>query len=195
MSVVAPRASSTAGRVPGEAGVWIFILGDMVMFGLFFTVFVYYRAADVDLFATAQLSLNQTLGALNTLLLLTSSWFVVHAVEAARAGIAPRARSLLVGGFLCGLGFMVVKYFEYGEKIRAGLTITSNDFFMYYYMLTGIHLLHVTLGMGVLAYLWQRLRGTTDIASHISALESGASFWHMVDILWIVLFALVYLMR
>ena len=195
MSTVAPSASSTAGRVPGEIGVWMFILGDMVMFGLFFTVFVYYRAADVDLFATAQHSLSQSFGALNTLLLLTSSWFVVHAVEAARAGIAPRARSLLVCGFLCGLGFMVVKYFEYGEKIRAGLTITSNDFFMYYYMLTGIHLLHVTLGMGVLVYLWQRLRGTTDIASHISALESGASFWHMVDILWIVLFALVYLMR
>jgi len=188
-------AASRGGRIPGEAGVWFFILGDMVMFGLFFTVFVYYRAADVELFAAAQHSLNQTYGALNTLLLLTSSWFVVHAVESARGDHAPRARALLACAFLCGLGFLVVKYFEYGEKIRAGLTITSNDFFMYYYMLTGIHLLHVTLGMGVLAYLWQRLRGGTQLGAHMSALESGASFWHMVDILWIVLFALVYLMR
>ncbi len=173
----------------------MFILGDMVMFGLFFTVFVYYRAADVSLFTSAQRSLNQTFGALNTLLLLTSSWFVVHAVEAARSGNARRARYLLVSAMLCGLGFMVVKFFEYGEKLRAGFTITSNDFFMYYYMLTGIHLLHVTLGMAVLLYLWQRLRGGTDIAGHITALESGASFWHMVDILWLVLFALIYLMR
>jgi nitric oxide reductase NorE protein len=195
MSVSAHEAGQRVGRIPGELGIWMFIIGDMVMFGLFFTVFVYYRAADVALFSEAQRSLNQTFGALNTLLLLTSSWFVVHAVESARAGFAARTRHLLALAFACGLGFLVIKYFEYGEKIRAGLTITTNDFFMYYFMLTGIHLLHVTLGMGVLAYLWQRLRGSENTSGHVSALESGASFWHMVDILWIVLFALVYLMR
>ena len=190
--VVAAQADE---RIPGEAGVWVFILGEMVVFALLFAVFVYYRAADVPLFASAQLSLNQSLGALNTLLLLTSSWFVVHAVEAVRAHRATLARGLLVAAFACGVGFMVVKYFEYGEKLRAGHTITSNDFFMYYYLLTGIHLLHVTIGMTVLAYLWQRLRSATDIDAHLSAVESGASFWHMVDILWILLFALVYMLR
>ena len=193
---MAEAVSAPAGeRIPGEAGVWVFLLGYMVVFAQLFAVFVYYRAADVPLFASAQHSLNQSLGALNTLLLLTSSWFVIHAVEAVRAHRAALARGLLVAAFLCGIGFMVVKYFEYGEKLRAGLTITSNDFFMYYYLLTGIHLLHVTLGMTVLVYLWQRLRSATDIDAHISAVESGASFWHMVDILWILLFALVYLMR
>lgn len=182
-------------RIPGEAGVWVFILGDMVIFALLFGTFVYYRAADVPLFAHAQLSLNQSLGAINTLLLLTSSWFVVHALEAARARGATLARGLLAAAFSCGVGFMVVKYFEYSEKLRVGLTITTNDFFMYYYLLTGIHLLHVTIGMAVLAYLWQRLRSATDTDAHLSAVECGASFWHMVDILWILLFALVYLMR
>ncbi len=182
-------------HIPGEVGVWVFILGDMVVFALLFGVFVFYRAADVSLFASAQLSLNQSLGALNTLLLLTSSWFVVHGVEAVRAHRAQLARGLLAAAFGCGLGFMVVKYFEYGEKLRAGHTITSNDFFMYYYLLTGIHLLHVTIGMGVLAYLWRRLHNTADMQGQLSAVESGASFWHMVDILWILLFALVYLMR
>lgn len=188
-------AARVGERIPGEAGVWVFILGDMVVFALLFGVFVYYRAADVPLFAHAQLSLNQSLGALNTLLLLTSSWFVVHAVEAVRAYRARLARGLLAAAFSCGVGFMVVKYFEYGEKLRAGHTITSNDFFMYYYLLTGIHLLHVTIGMAVLTYLWQRLRNTADIDTHLSAVESGASFWHMVDILWILLFALVYMLR
>ena len=188
-------AARSGEHLPGEAGVWVFILGDMVVFALLFGVFVYYRAADVPLFASAQLSLNQSLGALNTLLLLTSSWFVVHGVEAVRAQRATLARGLLAAAFGCGVGFMVVKYFEYGEKLRAGHTITSNDFFMYYYLLTGIHLLHVTIGMAVLAYLWQRLRGAIDMDAQLSAVECGASFWHMVDILWILLFALVYLMR
>jgi nitric oxide reductase NorE protein len=182
-------------HIPGEVGVWVFVLGDMVVFALLFGVFVYYRAADVPLFANAQLTLNQSLGALNTLLLLTSSWFVVHGVEAVRAHRAALARGMLAAAFACGVGFMVVKYFEYGEKLRAGHTITSNDFFMYYYLLTGIHLLHVTLGMAVLAYLWRRLHGAADMDAQISAVESGASFWHMVDILWILLFALVYMMR
>lgn len=193
--MAAVLGARTSERIPGEAGVWVFILGDMVVFALLFGVFVYYRAADVPLFAHAQLSLNQSLGALNTLLLLTSSWFVVHAVEAVRAHRAPLARALLVAAFACGVGFLVVKYFEYGEKLRAGYTITSNDFFMYYYLLTGIHLLHVTIGMAVLTYLWQRLRNTSDIDAQRSVVESGASFWHMVDILWILLFALVYMLR
>ena len=182
-------------RIPGEVGVWVFILGDMLIFALLFAVFVYYRGADIALFSKAQRSLNQSFGVLNTLLLLTSSWFVVHAVEATRERRAPQARALLGAAFGCGLGFMLVKYFEYGEKLAAGLTITTNDFFMYYYLLTGIHLLHVTLGMAVLAYLWARLRVAPDLDDAVTAIESGASFWHMVDILWIILFALVYLLR
>lgn len=182
-------------RIPGEVGVWVFILGDMLIFALLFAVFVYYRSADIALFSKAQRSLNQSFGVLNTRLLLTSSWFVVHAVEAARERRAPQARTLLGAAFGCGLGFMLVKYFEYGEKLAAGLTITTNDFFMYYTLLTGIHLLHVTLGMAVLAYLWARLRVAPDLDDPVTAIESGASFWHMVDILWIILFALVYLLR
>jgi nitric oxide reductase NorE protein len=97
--------------------------------------------------------------------------------------------------FLCGLGFVVVKFFEYREKIIAGFTITTNDFYMYYFMLTGIHLVHVVIGMGVLAFLIMTSRNPNLEDSHVNVLESGASFWHMVDILWIVLFALFYLLR
>jgi len=87
-----------------------------------------------------------------------------------------------------------VKFFEYSEKIAAGFTLTTNDFFMYYFMLTGLHLMHVLLGLGVLCYLWFSLRAAPS-ADSMRTLESGASFWHMVDILWIVLFALLYLLR
>ena len=90
---------------------------------------------------------------------------------------------------------MVVKSFEYREKISAGYFITSNDFYMYYYMLTGIHLMHVVIGLGVLTFLWHTARTDSLDEKCITTLESGASYWHLVDIVWIILFALLYLMR
>lgn len=198
-SIPAARNSST--HLPGEPGVWVFIVGDMLMFALFFGVFVHYRAQDPTLYIQSQATLNQGFGAINTMLLLTSSWFVVDAVRDARSRRTGRAGTRIILAFLCGAGFIAVKFFEYREKISAGITLTSNDFFMYYYMLTGIHLLHVVIGMGVLIFLWRLLRqsalhrSTVSHESVISHLESGASFWHLVDMLWIFLFALLYLMK
>lgn len=200
-----PRALAAQPRpeahLPGEPGVWVFILGDLLIFALFFAVFVYYRAQDPALYLQSQATLNANLGALNTLLLLTSSWFVVGAVQDARGGQVAHARTRIALAVLCGAGFVTVKFFEYRDKLGAGITVTSNDFYMYYYMLTGIHLLHVLIGMGVLMFLWRVLRqGDRPPDAQISAtalghLESGASFWHLVDMLWIFLFALLYLMK
>ncbi|MGH8595933.1 MAG: cytochrome c oxidase subunit 3 [Gammaproteobacteria bacterium] len=182
-------------HLPGEPGVWVFIFGDMIVFALFFVTFVYYRAQDAPLYVHAQSTLNQKYGVLNTVLMLSSSWFVALAIQAARARLAGLSPRFFVGAFLCGVGFVVVKVFEYSEKIHAGLTLTTNDFYMYYYMFTGIHLMHVLIGMTVLAYLWNISRTAIFTAKNINNLESGASFWHLVDILWIILFALLYLMR
>lgn len=88
-----------------------------------------------------------------------------------------------------------MKFFEYGEKIRAGIGLTTNDFYMYYYMFTGIHLLHVVIGMAVLGFLWHVSRKGASDGENMVMLETGASFWHLVDVLWIVLFALLYLMK
>jgi len=188
-------------HLPGEPGVWVFIVGDLLMFALFFGAFVYYRAQDPALYIESQATLNQGFGAINTVLLLTSSWFVVGAVQDTRGQRAGQACTRIILALLCGAGFIAVKFFEYREKISAGITLTSNDFYMYYYMLTGIHLLHVVIGMGVLIFLWRLARQSAlhhSTASHesvISHFESGASFWHLVDMLWIFLFALLYLMK
>ena len=202
-----PPASATPAppkaltHLPGEPGVWVFILGDMLMFALFFGVFVHYRAQDPALYLQSQTTLNQSFGAINTMLLLTSSWFVVGAVRDARNQRTGRGCTRIILALACGAGFITVKFFEYREKISAGITLTSNDFYMYYYMLTGIHLLHVMIGMGVLIFLWRTLRHSAlpgnarSHASVVAHLESGASFWHLVDMLWIFLFALLYLMK
>jgi nitric oxide reductase NorE protein len=183
-------------HLPGEAGIWVFIFGDILVFSLFFSTYLYYRRQDLALFVSSQARLDQGLGVLNTLLMLSSSWFVATAVQTARRQGRNRTTPwCLALAFLCGAGFVVVKYFEYGAKIRAGFTLNSNDFYMYYYMFTGIHLLHVLIGMGVLLYL-QRLASAASYGDQtLRNLESGGSFWHVVDLLWIVLFALFYLVK
>jgi nitric oxide reductase NorE protein len=191
---IAPAKAPTrrTPHVPGELGIWVFIAGDLVLFSLLFFLFLQYRADQLSLFTQAQRHLNQALGLLNTLLMLSSSWLVASAVQAARrqqSRIASRCFAAAVG---CGAGFIVVKYFEYSGEIRAGFTPNSNDFFMYYYVYTGIHLIHVVIGMGVLATMMLYTR-SAGLATKIQHLESGATFWHLVDLLWIVLFALLYM--
>jgi len=182
-------------RIPGEEGIWVFIALDTLTFSIFFLTFLYYRGQNVALFTQSQAHLSQALGLANTLLMLSSSWFVATAVHAARRGLGRVTPVCFCLAFLCGVGFGIVKFIEYGAKIRAGITPNTNDFYMYYYMFTGIHFMHVLIGMGVLAglarYSWA---GGLD-AKKIRNLESGASFWHVVDLLWIVLFALLYLVK
>jgi nitric oxide reductase NorE protein len=173
----------------------MFIVGDLIMFSLFFGTFVFYRSQNVELYAEAQNLLNQTYGLLNTLLMLTSSWFVALAVKEVRARQYELGARRFLAACLCGIGFVMVKYFEYSEKFTAGITLETNEYFMYYYLFTGIHLLHVIIGLGVLVFCLKTTQKITFSGSDLTHLESGASFWHLVDMLWIVLFALLYLMR
>lgn len=181
-------------HLPGEPGIWVLIGGDLVMFSVLFMTFVYYRNVEPALFAQSQTLLSRGLGITNTLLLLTSSWFVANAIRQARGGNGPLAARLILGAIACGLGFVAIKAIEYGGKIGEGIGLTTDMFFTMYFMLTGIHLLHLLIGLGVLTWMQARARRVTA-GDDISALESGASFWHLVDLLWVVLFALIYLMR
>lgn len=194
-STLATEANENPHAIPGEVGIWVFVLGDMFVFGLFFTVFVYYRGLDLEVFRASQATLNQNYGAANTLLLLFSSWFVVLAVIDVRERAGSYAARLLGLAMLCGVGFSIVKFVEYGEKLRAGLGIMTNDFYMYYYIFTGLHFVHVIIGIGVLIYLLSMVRAGINSAGEMRIFESGAIYWHMVDLLWIVLFPLLYLLQ
>lgn len=180
-------------RMPGEVGVWVFILGDMLIFSLFFVVFLFYRREELPVFTASRKHLNQTYGLINTFLMLTSSWFVATAIQAMRRHDSRTGGRLLACAWACGAGFVMIKYLEYSEKIRAGIGLTTNDFFTCYYMFTGIHLFHVLLGMAVLAALISYSKRGPFAVAKLRNLESGAIFWHLVDVLWIVLFALLYL--
>lgn len=184
---------AASGHLPGDPSMWFFVVGDLWIFTAYFACYIFDRMHNHDLFLQAQQHLNQGVGATNTLILLTSSLFVALGVKAARSGCILYATRFIGLGAACGLAFAVVKLLEWYPKIAAGITPGTNAFFMYYYMLAGLHLFHVMLGLAVLAILLRELRVSKQ--PRVELMETGATYWHMVDLLWIVLFALLYVMR
>lgn len=181
--------------MPGDRDVWIFIIAELAMFGAFFAAYMVSRAGDVELFNASQLTLDKTFGALNTVLLLTSSWAVVQSVRAARENRIPTVTHHLAFAITLGVAFMVIKYFEYSAKFEVGLTLMTNDFYMFYFSLTMIHLLHVAGGLVILSIVWVNARNGSYRPGSTQGIETGASYWHMVDILWIFLFSILYMLR
>ena len=187
------RRDPVPGHVPGDPSMWFFVIGDLFIFGLYFIGYIYYRGQNPDLFLHSQARLNVDIGAINTVVLLTSSLFVVLGAAAARAGNSAEALRRFVIALALGAAFPVLKAFEWIPEITAGITPGTNLFFMFYFVMTGLHLCHVLLGLVILCYVIRNLK--TAAQPKISFVETGATYWHMVDVLWLVLFAAFYLMR
>ncbi|WP_267320220.1 cytochrome c oxidase subunit 3 [Mycolicibacterium mucogenicum] len=189
------KADRQTRRLPGEEGTWVFIFGDMTVFAVLFGVYLYYRSADPVLFNGSQARLNQTFGVANTLVLLTSSLLVATAVRAVRQRENALAGRLIVGAMVCGGLFVVNKGIEYGHKISQGYLPATDQFFTYFYVVTGLHLVHVVVGMGLLWFMLTLIRRPELTAWQHSYLDGAACFWHMVDLLWIIIFPLLYLVK
>lgn len=171
--------------LPGNPMMWILILGELGVFGAFFIGFTVARALHPEVFAASQAHLDRLLGSINTLVLITSGWLAALAVHAKARDRNPRP--LLGGSIALGLVFLAIKAVEYEAKLAAGFGIETDTFFTFYFLLTGFHALHVVMGLGVLAV----------VARHdsVTNLRTGCAFWHMVDLIWVVLYPLVYLIR
>ncbi|MBF6171572.1 cytochrome c oxidase subunit 3 family protein [Nocardia blacklockiae] len=191
-----PAQADSAGQprthLPGDGHMWVMVLGDMVIFGGYFVVFMIYRAMTPGEFLAAQQHLDLNIGVVNTVVLLTSSWCVARGVIATRTGRIRQAVRLVWAAGGCGVLFMLLKLYEWVSQIRSGRT-NSELFYSFYYVLTGVHLLHVAIGLVVLGVLVRELRNPAG--RRVSMVESGAIYWHMVDLLWVVIFALLYVMR
>ncbi len=184
-----------AAHPPGDLAIWVFILAELLAFGVFFASYAVTRMHDVALFDDMQRNLDRNAGAINTLLLITGSWCVARAVAAIKQDAVAASARWLLWGIACGGGFLAVKVGEYSAKFAAGIDLTTNSFYMFYLSLTFFHFMHVILGMVILVAVWLKTRrGGYGAADH-HGMETGASYWHMVDLVWIVLFPLVYVMR
>jgi len=197
---VAPHTGSDAPkpddrRVPGEEGIWVLVLGDMTVFALFFGTFMYSRSKNAHEFAIAHLSLLTSLGTINTLLLLTSSLLVALGVAKVWTGSHAESPRLFQGALCCGIGFVIVKAMEWTRLFTESIGVGSGEYFSYYFMFTGIHLAHVVVGLVVLTRLVVVTSRADPGPNHRRFCESAGIYWHLVDLLWVVLFALFYLVK
>jgi nitric oxide reductase NorE protein len=179
--------------VPGQPDMWAFVLFETLVFTSYFVVYLLFRTHDHQAFLESQQDLDLRVGVFNTIALLTSSWAVARCVQASREG---RYRVALTNAFLTmffGVVFFVSKVLEWVKEIRMGNGFTTSEFFQHYFFLTSIHCLHVLIGfvvLGVVVYqLWSPKRRSQELV------ETGATYWHTVDFLWVLIFALLYVVR
>ena len=180
---------------PGDLAIWIFILAELSVFAIFFAAYAFTRMSNPELFNLYQANLDRGAALINTLALITSSYFVVRAVAAIRVGEGGRCARWLGLAIVMGLVFLGVKGFEYAHHFGQGITLSTNRFYMFYLSLTFFHFMHVILGLVILlAVALKARKGDYDAQDH-TGVETGASYWHMVDLVWLILFPLVYVMR
>jgi nitric oxide reductase NorE protein len=182
-------------RLPGVDGVWVAIGADAVIFALLFGSFMQARLQAPQVFEASRQTLNLNLGGIDTIILLTSSWAVALAVQALKRDLVDKVPRYLLCAVLTGVLFMVSKSIEYFEKFADGIAPATNAFYMWYFTLTGIHLVHVIFGTSLLTYLWIGSRRGRYSSCNRVVPECVASYWHLVDLLWIVIFPLLYLQK
>jgi nitric oxide reductase NorE protein len=178
---------------PGGMMIWVFIFMELLAFGLAFIVFLVLREKSLAVFESSQAELNQTLALVNTLVLVTSGYFVVLANGSYDHNDSRSSVRWLAAAISLGATFVIIKVVEYDDKISHGLTTGVNQFFDFYWLLTGFHLFHVLLGILVLAYMARKIhKGERFVAADFN-LKTGSAFWHMCDLIWVLLFPILYL--
>jgi nitric oxide reductase NorE protein len=174
-------------QLPGDLMMWVLIISELLVFGAGLAAFLGVRITDPAGFAAAQDHLHRTGAGINTLVLVTSGFFAALAVRAAKAARVTVTRMWLAAAAVLGVVFLTLKGIEYADKAAAGIGIETNAFFTFYYLLTGFHAAHVIAGIVIL--------GLVSIRCTPRTVEVGAAFWHMVDLVWVLLFPVIYLLR
>lgn len=176
-----------------KLGVWTFLATEVLLFGALFTAYTIFRMKYPELFRVEHAKLDRVLGAVNTVVLITSSFTVVLGVDAIRRGKARLLEAYFGATILLAAVFLCVKYVEYAAKFHHGLYPRTNLFFSLYFMMTGLHGAHVLLGMTVLTYVIVLSRRGRLSADYYTPAEMSGLYWHFVDLVWIYLFPLLYL--
>ncbi len=196
---------STTAYQAAKFGMWLFLATEILLFGGLFCAFALFRWTYLEEFHHASKHLNVWMGGTNTIVLIISSYFAAMAVDAAQHGDNKKVVRNLTVTIICACGFLVIKYFEYSSKYHHGLFPLNPEFnspefnkayqsfFALYYCMTGLHALHVIIGMCLLGWVISLARKNRFSGRYYTPVEVGALYWHLVDLIWIYLFPLLYL--
>lgn len=188
-----------------KMAMWLFLFTELLLFGGMFLLYASYRFLYADGFKVAAAEMNTFIGAVNTIILLTSSLSVALSILALQKGQKKLCIGMLIFTIVCGLGFLVNKYFEWTHEISNGiypggpaLEGFSNGEILYfglYYIMTGLHGLHVIVGMAFIIFIMVFIIRDKVTSTNFQKLENAGLYWHLVDIIWIFLFPLFYLLH
>lgn len=178
-------------RLPGDLAMWIFILVELTAFAFFFIGFAVTEQLNKQMFIEGKAQLHTFSGVINTIALITSSLFVALSVNALHRKKLKYTAFHLFVGLIFALVYLFVKGWEYQSLFSQGIDIETNTFFTLYFLITAFHFLHVILGMVILVYMLIRALKNA-YQDDFTGFEAGACYWHMVDMLWIILFPLIY---
>jgi nitric oxide reductase NorE protein len=188
-----PDDKVPSGRLPGDIAMWLVIMMELTVFSLFFIGFAVMKRLEPQMFAQGQSTIHITIGLVCTISLLLSSYLVALALNEAKRGNNAKVTNILRGGLCFAAIYLIAKSYEYALLINAGFDLSTNDFFTLYFLITGFHFMHVVLGCGILFYLHQQSRKQLYGPNEHQGFEAAASYWHMVDLVWIIVFFLIYL--
>jgi len=202
---VLPNSGHNFDAKASKMGMWLFLFTELLLFGGLFLVYMIYRYLNQDSFLLASYELNVWLGTINTIILLTSSMTIAMAITALQKGNPKLAITLSWLTILAALGFLVIKYFEWSGKFEHGLfpgmehfnTIPLGErlYFYLYFFMTGLHALHVIVGAVFIAIVIRLIKKGKINKDRYSLLENSGLYWHLVDLIWIYLFPLFYLIH
>jgi nitric oxide reductase NorE protein len=175
---------------PGGILLWILILLELITFGVALIVLAVSSHENVELFHQSSSHLNATYGAVNTVFLLTSGFFMASSVKQFKQQNFKKSSFYLTLTMLGGILFLALKTLEYFDKIEHGFVLGYDTFFNFYWLLTGFHVIHVIVGLVILMFMKFSLRKSKSVLEDV---EASAAFWHMCDLIWLILFPVLYL--
>jgi cytochrome c oxidase subunit 3 len=185
--------SPEQGLETAKLGIWAFLATEVLLFGGLFTTYIIYRMKYPELFYSEHLKLSRPLGMVNTVVLITSSLTMALGIAAIKRGRQLAARVYIGLTIALACGFLGVKYVEWSEDFAHGLYPGTNLFFSLYFMMTGLHGIHVVAGIAALSWvLFLACRGKFSV-EYSTPVEISGLYWHFVDLVWIYLFPLLYL--
>jgi nitric oxide reductase NorE protein len=178
--------------LPGDLAMWFFILAELTVFAVFFIGFAVAEQLNSAMFISGKAQLHPIAGLINTVALITSSLFVALALCTFHLDRKRQSAGLLIVAQFSAIVYLLVKIWEYRLLFSLGFDIETNTFFTLYFLITAFHFMHVLLGMLILMLMTIKIIKRKYINQDSSSFESVACYWHMVDLLWIILFPLIY---
>lgn len=180
---------------PGGILIWIVILVELITFAAGLTIFSMQKIANPELFYESGKLLLQKIALVNTIILITGGYFMAMAVTSLKQDKPKESSSWTLAAIATGLAFILLKSYEYYQKLEHGINLDYNSFFTFYWLLTGFHYLHVLIATLILVGVYFNIRAGKYSKEKFLDVESSAAFWHMCDLVWLMLFPIIYLLN